>query len=514
MSSERLARAGAVSLLGSAFSAGAALLLTVIVGRGLGAHGTGIFFQAIGLFTIASQVLRLGTSSGLTKFLAEQKAFNRLGEATRILLIALIPTVLFSIVASALILQYAQELSTFFSSAEDQADLYVVIVMLTPFLGVAATLGVLHAAVRMLRGVVMFTLLQNVLLPLGRLGLVALAVVAGWGVTGSLQAWVISLPFWLVVTCGLLVGPLIRDWRARRSVEESWVLASGRFWRFSWPRGISAALEIGLDWSDILIVAAIRTPTEAGIYAVVTRAVKSGQIVDRAMRVAVSPTISVLLSKGEVGSARNLHTSVTRAMVLATWPFYLTLIVMAPAVLNIFGSGFSAGSSVLMVLSAVMMLAAAAGMLQSILLMGGRSSWQMYNKALALGLSIGLNLLLVPLWGIMGAAATWAIVVSADTGIAAWQVHRRMGVQLQPRRLLRAGSVPLVIFGGFGSLIRIAFGDSATVLILFILILGLAYLMAMWLMRRSLGIEGLWSTFSVKRSGGGTGKDSTKQAAG
>ena len=77
MKSEGLAKSGLISLFGSAFAALAALLLTAIVGNTLGADGTGLFFQAMGIFTILTQVLRLGTNSGIVRYIAEQRAFHR-----------------------------------------------------------------------------------------------------------------------------------------------------------------------------------------------------------------------------------------------------------------------------------------------------------------------------------------------------------------------------------------------------------------------------------------------------
>ena len=163
----------------------------------------------------------------------------------------------------------------------------------------------------------------------------------------------------------------------------------------------------------------IASPAEAGVYAVVTRTVRAGQVVDRAMRLAVSPTISRLLARGESAATRALHTSVTRAMILMSWPFYLTLAIMGPAILGLFGPGFESGAVPLVILSGAMMVASSAGMLQSIILQGGNSSWQVANKSVVLAASVSLNLLLVPVLGIIGAAMTWAFVTLLDTAIAA-----------------------------------------------------------------------------------------------
>ena len=73
MRDERLAHSGLLSLTGSAASALSALVIAVIIGNALGAYGTGLFFQAVGFFTIASQVLRLGTNSSLVRTISDSR---------------------------------------------------------------------------------------------------------------------------------------------------------------------------------------------------------------------------------------------------------------------------------------------------------------------------------------------------------------------------------------------------------------------------------------------------------
>ncbi|HEY9423538.1 MAG TPA: polysaccharide biosynthesis C-terminal domain-containing protein, partial [Microterricola sp.] len=214
---------------------------------------------------------------------------------------------------------------------------------------------------------------------------------------------------------------------------------------------------------------------------------------------AVSPAISRLLARGDLLGARTLHTKVARAMILTSWPFYLTLATMGPAVLSIFGPEFVAGSIVLTILAGAMMIATSAGMLQSVLLQGGKSSWQMYNKAFALALSVGLNLLLVPVLGILGAALTWTACVIIDTAIASWQVHRRMGMLLEPRKLLLSMAIPLAVFGVGGVIVRLIFGATLPALIGGLLVFGAIYLVVLWFLRGRLGIVALWREIPVMR---------------
>ena len=492
MQTERLVRSGMLGLVGSVVSALAAFAITVVVGNTLGARGTGLFFQALGIFTIASQVLRLGTNSSIVRSISEQHAFERRGEAWRSVLIAVIPVAGISTIVALAMWWLAAPLATWLASPGTSDELEPYLRFMAPFIAAGAVLAVLQVASRMLNGILTYTIAHAVAFPLMRLAAVIGAVWLVGSAFESFAAWLSMIPLWLLVTLGLLARPVIRDWRMRATAVEPLRDASRRFWAFSSARAVGGSLEIILEWSDVLIVAAISSPAEAGVYAVVTRTVRAGQVVDRAMQLGVSPTISRLLAKGQVGATRALHTTVTRAMILCSWPFYLTLAIMAPAVLRLFGPEFESGSLALQIVAVTMMISSSTGMLQSVLLQGGRSQWQMYNKSVVLAASIGLDLLLVPILGIVGAALTWALVVLLDTSIAAWQVHRRMGVALQPTRLLSAAAVPLAVFGGGLGAVRLLFTASVPALVIGVLAASLVYLVVLWRFRGRLGIEVLW----------------------
>ena len=492
MQPERLARSGALSLAGSTISALCALLVAILAGNLLGAYGTGLFFQAVGIFTIASQVLRLGTNSGIVRAISEEHAFDRHGSAGRIILVAVVPVMAISTAVAGVIWLFASPIADWLASPGTADELQGYIELLAPFLAAGSTLAVLQIASRMLNGIGVYTVVHTIAFPAIRLAVVGGAIVMAGTAFSAFSGWLSVIPLWLFITVGLLIAPIRHDRRMRTDLPPPVPRVAYRFWAFSSTRAVGGSLEILLEWTDVLIVAAIATPAEAGIYAVVTRTVRAGQVVDRAMRLAVSPTISRLLARGESAATRALHTSVTRAMILMSWPFYLTLAIMGPAILGLFGSGFESGAVPLVILSGAMMVASSAGMLQSIILQGGNSSWQVANKSVVLAASVSLNLLVVPVLGIIGAAMTWAFVTLLDTAIAAWQVHRRMGVGTHLRPLLPAMAAPVVVFGGGLGVVRLAFGTSVSALIGGVIGVGLVYLAVLWVLRRRLGIESLW----------------------
>jgi O-antigen/teichoic acid export membrane protein len=487
---ERLARAGGMSLAGSVFAAVLAFVLAVVVGRGLGTSGTGLFFQVIGLFTIAATVLRLGADTGLVRSLSQQTATGRTADLHRTVIIALAPVVAIGVIAAVALWLFAPTVADLLAVPAERDEMISLVRWLAPFVGIAALLSVLLGGLRGIGRVAPYVLVQNVAVPVSRLALVLIAIGVGAGFAGSVLGWAAPLPVWCLAAAVLLIRQLAKSVRGTRSASATPRGPLARqFWGFSSARGIAAAIEITLEWADVLLVAALASTSDAGIYAVVTRCVRAGQVVDQALRVTVGPRISALLATGEIAEARRLYAAGTKAMVLLTWPFYLMLAVMGPAILGLFGPGFRAGAPVLLVISIAMMLMAAAGMLQSVLLMGGRSSWQMRNKAVELVVSITLNMILIPALGILGAGVTWAAVVLLDLGMAGWQVHRRLGVGLSLRTIRTPMLLTLGVFGVGGIIIRGILGATFLGLVVFVAALSVVYLGLVWLTRSGLGLD-------------------------
>lgn len=515
MSRGGLGRAGAVSFAGAVTGAAANFGIGIIVGRGLGAEGTGTFFQIVAVFIILANILELGADTGLVRFCSSSVATGKIGELRPLIRIAVVPVALTLAVLATLAWVLAPQLATFISAPAGVPTVDVVR-MLAPFVVVASLLAVVLGAARGLGSVTAFTGLQNVALPVGRFALIGVMLLLGAGLVDVIRAWVVPLPIVAVFAVAVLTRQLAEHPKRRtgggrrRSRSQSRVRLAGgllrspgrhafspdavdvlrrRFWGFSGARAVAAAVEILLEWLDVLIVAAFLSPAEAGIYAVVSRSVRAGQVVQQAARVAVAPLVSAALARDDKTEGRRLYIIVTRAIVLVSWPFYLLLACFAPGVLSIFGAGFTSGSAALTIMSLTMALAAAAGMVQTVLLMGGKSSWQLADKSAALAVNVGLNIVLVPAWGIVGAAVAWAATVVVDTALAAWQVHRGMGIHVPPASLALPVILPVVVFGGGGLFVRAAVGDGLPGLIMTLAVGGVLYAVVCWTLRRRLGLD-------------------------
>lgn len=478
-----------VNLAGGVTGASIGLVLAAVVSRHLGADGAGAYFLVVAVFMIVSNVAELGADTGLVRFVSAARATGRPQLAPHLLQIALRPVVLVGAGAVGAAAVWAVVVPVELAGLPSW---FVVAAVAAAVL--ASLIAVLLAVARGLGDVAAYPVLQNIALPVLRLVAVVAVVLAGGGAISIVVAWVAPVPVVLAICVVVVIALLARSAGSARPAPMPALerrRAAREFWSFSGARGLSAAAEILLEWSDVILVGILASPESAGVYAVVTRCARAGEIVQQAARIAVGPQISAALARGATAEAGRLYGGVTAAIIWLSWPFYLVVAIFADALLSVFGQGFERGAVALAVLSGAMALAAAAGTVQTILLMGGRSRWQLADKSVALVINIGLNVVLVPVWGIEGAAVAWAVTILVDTALVVHQVQRLMGVRPAGRPMATAAMLAIVMVGAPAVAARTLWGGSVTVMLVTTVVAGLAYILVSIPLRDRLGLVDL-----------------------
>jgi O-antigen/teichoic acid export membrane protein len=223
---------------------------------------------------------------------------------------------------------------------------------------------------------------------------------------------------------------------------------------------VSSLVEVLLEWVDVIAVAILLGPAAGGVYGAVNRCVRVGVMLDHTARMVTGPVISAALATNDIARARQVYSGATRLLVLGAWPFYLLLVVFGPGIMSIFGPGFSTGAPALVIIGIAMLISVSAGGVQSVLLMGGHSRWQLLNKMAALIVAVILNLTLIPTWGMVGAATAWASSVLTDCALATLQVSISMKISAPMRSLLLPTGLALGVFGVGGFIVRLLWGPS------------------------------------------------------
>jgi O-antigen/teichoic acid export membrane protein len=242
---------------------------------------------------------------------------------------------------------------------------------------------------------------------------------------------------------------------------------------------------------DIVLVAALAGAVPAALYTAATRFLVVGQMGNRAISLAVQPRLGESLARGDLQQTRHFYQTATAWLMLVTWPLYLMFVVFGVQLLSIFGRGYDAGSEVLFLLSLTMLLATACGMVDMVLNMAGRTSWNLANVALSLGVQLGVDLWLIPDHGILGAAIGWAAGIACANLVPLTQIGIALGLHPFGRTTATAAVLAFGCFGIVPWLVRFGLGTSWTSVLVSLLVSGCLYASLLWRLRRPLQLTAL-----------------------
>jgi len=114
-------------------------------------------------------------------------------------------------------------------------------------------------------------------------------------------------------------------------------------------------------------------------------------------------------------------------------PGAVVLVVAGPLALHAYGSAFTAGYPVLLILSIVQVAAATMGGLSGYLLTMTGHEWQASRVVVGTALlNLALTVVLTPLLGIVGAALATLVAGFVKLGWLWWYVWRFVGVAVLP----------------------------------------------------------------------------------
>jgi O-antigen/teichoic acid export membrane protein len=500
----RLARGGTLNLVGFVLSGIFAFLLAIVVTRLVGARGAGIFFAAVAVFTILSNITELGADTGIVRYVARLREQGRQRELPSLMRIALVPAAILATVAGVATVVWAVPIADVFSRS-DPAEVATYLRIFGLIIPLTTISTIALAGTRGFGSMRAFVGIDSVAVPILKPTLILIAAIGGLTATGLALGWAIPEALACVVSVLVL-------WRMVRRVKpgdgtapaEEGSLASA-FWRFSAPRGVAAAFQITIIWFDLLLLSHFREAADVGIYGAASRAVTFGTFALQAIRLAIAPQISRLLARGDREGAQTVYQTATWWLVVVSWPVFLVFAVFGPLLLGVFGHGFGRGATALAILSVAMLVNLGTGNVTVVLLMGGKSSWNLVNTAIALALNVGLNLVFIPRYGIAGAAIAWAVSIIVDNLLALIEVWLFLGMRPFGRGYLPAAGTALVCIGGVGLAARAIFGASATGVAVFIVVALPLYAWAVWRQREVLRLGDLIGAFRSDRSRPGQG---------
>ena len=404
--------------------AGLGFAFNVALARALGAQGLGIFHLSLTFTLIASVVGRMGMDAALLKFGATSHAehdWQRLAAVHRMGMG--IAAVCCSIVAASTFIAADWLAATVYSDPAIANPLRLMSLALLPF----SLLSLYGELLKAGQHQALSSFIQGAALPIVNLLLLFLFADR---LTGPGAASGLYLTSTLVVC---LTGFVL--WR--RSVPRphpapARSLSLGELLATALPMYGSAIADVVMTFSDVLILGLFASSADVGIYTAAARTALLTRFLLLATSSVAAPRFAALHAANDKEGIAKLAVRSTILTTLSTLPLLLLFMLFPERILSVFGAQFEAGAPVLIVLTIGQFVNAATGPVGYLLNMSGFHRIEGRIAVAGAVMTVGLCFALIPVWGLLGAAAANAIATAACNLLRVYFAKSRLGILMLP----------------------------------------------------------------------------------
>ncbi len=215
----------------------------------------------------------------------------------------------------------------------------------------------------------------------------------------------------------------------------------------------SALVQTGFLFAQLTILTMLGRDADTGVFAAAARIALLTSWVQWAFSAPFTPLIAQSLHTPNAGKRLNsTYHHVISGVLWVNGPFLAGLIVSAPAVLGLFGPGFTSGVGALVILSLGQWANSATALTEEFLPLGNRSGLALATNVGAVALLVAIGVPLGSRYGITGVAFASAAAIVVVNAVRSVQIYRLYGIVLPLRTVLVAGASLAIAVAGFTNL--------------------------------------------------------------
>ncbi len=403
------------TILRTIFSFGTMLVIShVLTVSDLGYYSFGTALAFVGLYACG-----FGLDMGLWRYISAyfaKRDFRKLrGAFFSSILISLPVSIIFSI----LLIFFAEPISNLVFSNGDFAFPLKMFALTIPLLLLARIFNAATQGFQIMRYAVYRDIIEQGL----RFFLTAGLFLLGLKLGGALWANLIAIAVVTVISLYFLekVYPMVTS-------KEKIQMRIRETIKFSAPMGMSQVLAYLLLYMDTILLGYYGTAHQVGLYSVAVRIIIIAATVQVAFSTMFAPVISELITRSRHGELAELYTKVTRWTIMLSLPVFLPLMIFPSYMLKVFGTQFTVVSGSLIILAVGQMINVLTGPVGVMIIMSGRSGLELFNNLLSWIISLVICVILIPRWGIPGAAIANASAAASVNILRALEVYWLMKV--------------------------------------------------------------------------------------
>jgi O-antigen/teichoic acid export membrane protein len=422
-----IAKAASGSFVIKILGAGISFGMHVLLARWMGVEQYGIYIYALTWVGLLGLFARHGRNTALVKLIAQYRAQKEWGLARGAIKSSSLSVLFVSLALGGI--SYLL-VPIFFDLRDQQLYTFWLALLLLP---VVSLTQLRRSTIQAFKRVVQAQLPDVVVRPLLLIGVAGAAFL----ITGDkLSAPLVMAVNVAAAFCAFILGGYL----LYRLIPHDMKVAVSKFKHREWtmlalPMLFIAGMNMILRQTDIVMIGPFMGSESVGVYGAVSRVTELVSFGLMSVNSIVAPMISEYYHTDRKAELQHMITLASWGIFAATLVLALGLIFFGEWVLALFGEGFDQGYVPLLILLIGQLINALAGSVGFLMIMTGHQTQQAKILAVSAIVNITLNAILIPKFGLLGAASATACATVLWNVSMLYYVVRHIG--LNPTILAR-----------------------------------------------------------------------------
>lgn len=488
-----LAAGARFALVGKILGRGLHVVGQVVLARILGPAGLGIYSLGWNSLRIISLVAPLGMDKGVIRFASHHFESRETDETMKKIVVQSLQIALASSIFMGIVFfVFAPVLAVIYQNPA-LTEVFRLTSLAIPF----ATILIVGASATSISQDVRYSIWsEEITQPGVNIVLILLFYWFGMGLSGAMLAGVLSF----VIAAGLALYYLKRlvpgafTWKSNSSWLNKALLS------YSLPIALSGTFSTLILLLDRLMIGYYRSEYETGIYQAISLYSLIFVTILSALKTIFSPMISELYNTGASNRFHGLYKLSTKWGIYFGIPFILILLFSPGEIIQLlFGKEYMVGTSALTILILGQIANIGTGPVDVMLMMTDHQKEWLWITGVGLVINIILNILWIPQFGYVGAAASVSLTLSAIYITGLIRVRQVLGIWPYDGQYLKGIFVSLfTIFALFG-INQLDLGTSAFLHLLIISVVSFGiFFTGLWVLKLDEEDEELLKTIKQK----------------
>jgi O-antigen/teichoic acid export membrane protein len=455
----------------------------IIIVRYITQSEYGIFSLALVLTSIFVTISTLGLQQGSTRYIAYFRGKKEEGKVRGVISSSIKIALIASIIFSLILFLSSDVISTNILHSSELSIPLKIFSVAIPF---TVLMGIFASLFRGFDKVEPNVYFQNILRSVIYLSFLAGAILLGLSFIGVLYAYLASIAITCIAFAMYVIKklPLSTFSVKKRDDADTAINPIGKeLLFFSIPLLVSNILTTFMHQLDTLMLGYFKTSDIVGLYnGALPLASTILPLPLYAVGFIYTPIVSKLYSQKAFEEMKQIYTVLTKWIFSATLPLFLILFLFPEIVLNfLFGSDYVQAGVALQLLSLGFIIHAFLGSNGSTLLVMGKTRFIMTASLVCVTLNLILNLMLIPPFGIVGAAIATASSLGLSNILLSTKLYLSSGIHPFTKNYLKPiiASCILIslIYGLSKTFFTITFWHLPILFVIFIFAYGLSLLL-------------------------------------